>query len=116
METKDLPQGIVGFKFANALVRRDFDEAWSMLCTELRLECTTSGLKERYESMISYAQPERPPDVEVLDNSEVGLGELDARGRVYVALIGDGWSEAVTVTVETIGSGHVITELTWGRP
>ena len=38
MGTKDTPQGIVGFKFAQALLSRAYDTAHAMLSTELELE------------------------------------------------------------------------------
>jgi hypothetical protein len=36
--------------------------------------------------------------------------------HVYVALTGDGFSEAVTVTIVQQGSDYRIRELVWGRP
>jgi hypothetical protein len=41
------------------------------------------------------------------------LGDV---GWAYVAISGDGFSEAVTVTVADMGGRMMIRELEWGRP
>ena len=79
MGTKDTPQGIVGFKFAQALLIRDYDTAHAMLSAELKLEYPVPGLKERFEEMIRDAHPPSElPDIEVLDNSGLGGASLEA--------------------------------------
>jgi hypothetical protein len=113
MKTKDLPQGVVGFKFAQALFSGEYGKAPEMLNAELKLEYPEAQLKKRYEEMISRAEePAELADVEVLDNSELGHDSLDSEGWAYVAI----WSEAVTVTVKPFGAEYLITELSWGRP
>jgi len=112
MGTKDTPQGIVGFKFAQALLSRDYDTARAMLSAELELEYPVPVLKQRFEEMISNAHPPSElPDVEVMDNSGLGDASLDAEGLAYVAI----WSEAVTITVKPFGADYLITDLIWGR-
>lgn len=59
MGTKDTPQGVVGFKFAHALLKRDYDTALAMLSAELKLEYSVLGLKQSFEEMISLANPLR---------------------------------------------------------
>jgi hypothetical protein len=113
MHTRDLPQGIVGFQFATALLRHDFEAAQGLLSPELRLEYPVARLEQRFVEMMSLA--EEPPEadaVEVLDNSGLGRADLNAEGWAYVAI----WSEAVTVTVQRFGADYRITELFWGRP
>jgi hypothetical protein len=113
MGTKDTPQGIVGFKFAQALLSRDYDTAHAMLGAELELKYPLPVLKQRFEEVISNANPSsKPPDVEVMDNSGLGDASLDAKGWAYVAI----WSEAVTITVKPFGADYLITDLIWGRP
>jgi hypothetical protein len=113
VQTKDMPHGMVGLKFAQALVRRDFGEAQDMLSTELRSRYSIDLLKDRFESMMELASPVEPPDdVEVLDNGELGDSSLDDEGWAYVAI----WTEAVTVTVKQFANRHLITDLIWGRP
>jgi hypothetical protein len=113
MGTKDTPQGIVGFKFAQALLGRDYDTARSLLSAELELEYPVPVLKQHFEEMISSAEaPSELPDVEVMDNSVFGNASLDAEGWAYVAI----WSEAVTITVKSFDAHYLITDLDWGRP
>jgi hypothetical protein len=113
METRDLPQGIVGFGFAQALLDGEYDMAHEMLSAELKVEYAVQALKQRFVDMISRAdEPSELPDIEVMNNSELGNGSGDQEGFAYVAI----WSEAVAVTVRPFGSKHLITELVWGRP
>jgi hypothetical protein len=113
MATKDLPHGIVGHAFARALLTGDFDKAHDLLGVELKLEYPVSHLKKKLEQMIGRAdEPTDLPEIEVLDNGELGHLELDTEGWAYVAV----WSEAVTVTVKPFGQEYLITELIWGRP
>lgn len=117
METKDMPHGIVGFDFAQALVMGEFEKAHAFLSAELRSKYTAAGLKSEFESMVEYAQPFGVPYVVVVDNRPLpGISEMDAQGWAYVAIQGEGWSEAVTVTVKPVGNEYLITELVWGRP
>jgi hypothetical protein len=115
MKTKDMPHGIVAFKFATALLEGKYENARSMLNANLRLEYPVSLLQSTFEKMMSLASelPEFPP-VMVMDNSEIELPHqsMDEKGWVYVAI----WTEAVTVTVKPFGQMYLITELTWGRP
>jgi hypothetical protein len=113
MGTTDTPQGIVGFKFAQALLSSDYDTAHAMLSAELELEYPVPALKQRFEKMMSNANPPSElPDVEVMDNSGLGNASLDAEGWAYVAI----WSEAVTIIVKPFGANYLITDLIWGRP
>jgi hypothetical protein len=117
METKDLPHGIVGFNFANALVNGEFESAYALLSTELQLEYPVSALKREYEKMIDYMQPVSNVGVAVLNNGDLpDDSDMDSQGWAYVAIFGDCWSEAVTVTVKPFEGKYLITELSWGRP
>ena len=67
MGTKNTPQCIVGFKFAQALLSRDYDTAHAMLSAELRPEYPVRSLKQNFEEMISNADPPSElPDVDVI--------------------------------------------------
>jgi hypothetical protein len=113
METKDTPQGIVGFKFAQSLLSGDYETAHSLLSTELKIEYPVPNLKQSFEEMMSHAQaPAELPDIEVLDNTFLGQSSLDSEGWAYVAI----WSEAVTITAKPFGPDYLIAELDWGRP
>ena len=114
MRTRDTPQGIVGFKFVQALLNRDYDTARAMLSAELQAEYPVAGLQRQFEEIMTLVN-EPSSDlakIEVLDNSGLGHASLDAAGWAYVAI----WSEAVTVTVKPFGGEFLITDLSWGRP
>jgi hypothetical protein len=113
METKDMPHGIVGSRFAQALINGEFEKAHEMLCPALKEEYPVAALRQNYDSMVAYAQPVGKPNVFVVDNS---AKEGDAEGWAYVAIEGEGWSEAVIVTAKPDGPGYLISELVWGRP
>lgn len=84
-----------------------------MLSAELKAEYPLPALKQRFEDMIRNAhEPSELPEIEVLNNRELGDGSGDSDGWAYVAI----WSEAVTVVVKPFGTEHLITELVWGRP
>jgi hypothetical protein len=115
METKDTPHGIVGFRFAQALLSGDHAAAHSLLSAELQHEYPESRLKEEFESMMTLANPVEEaglPDIQVMDNASLGNPSLDAEGWAYVAI----WTEAVTITAKPLGDECLITELIWGRP
>ena len=121
METEDMPHGIVGSKFAQALIHGEFEKAHDMLSPTLKLHYSAAALKQSYDNMVEYAQPVGKPNVVVVNNFE-GKGEsrngkqLDADGWAYVAIEGDGWSEAVIITAKQFGTDYLISELDWGRP
>ena len=112
MKTRDTPQGIVGARFAHALLSGDHRTAHTLLSAELKREYPESRLKEEFESMMTLANPVEEaglPDIEVMDN---GDPTLDAKGWAYVSI----WTEAVTITARAFGDEYLIAELTWGRP
>ena len=117
MDTREMPHGILGFNFANALVRGEYEKAYGMLSAEVKLNYSARKLKEEYESMVAgYARPDEPITVEVLDNNSSGNPSADREGWTYVAIYSEGWSEAVTLTGKPFGSEFLITNLVWGRP
>ena len=115
--TKDLPQGMIGIAFAEALVSGRFNVAYAMLTPSLQNEYSNGGLRREYEFWIHHSGEPPMQEVLVLDNREdIGKEELDSDGWAYVAIEGDGWSEAVSVTVKRFEDEYRITELVWGRP
>lgn len=119
MTTNDLPQGRVGFRFAQALVDGNYEAAQTMLSPELRDIYSPQALKQKFDQMSELFQFTREeqeqqgvPWIEVLDNRSLGNDAMDAEGWAYVSV----GTEAVTVTVKPFGSEYRITELSWGRP
>ncbi len=118
MKTKDMPQGVVGFKFAQALDDGDYDKAQALLSPELRAEYTPRLLKEKFDQMSELFQLDREEFerqdmawIEVMENSD-DRPEMDAIGWAYVSV----GTEAVAVAVKAFGTEYLITELQWGRP
>jgi hypothetical protein len=116
LEPKDTPQGLVGFAFANALVKGEYDVAFNMLSAQLQIEFTPSRLKEKFESMVEYggSDPDFVGVITTMDDWH-NKGALDI-GWAYVDISGDGFAEAVTVVVTQEQSKHVIRDIEWGRP
>ncbi|MEM7712188.1 MAG: hypothetical protein AAF349_01110 [Cyanobacteria bacterium P01_A01_bin.68] len=116
LEPKDTSQGIVGNAFANALVAGEYDVAYNMLSTSLQAELSSPELKESFESMIRYGRS-APNYVEVMsvlnDWSDKQPSDI---GWAYVAICGDGFSEAVSVVVTQEETKTVISDIDWGRP
>ncbi len=114
METKDTPQGIVGFRFAQALLRGDYEAARTALSEEVKLEYAGPNLKETFEGMmeITYAAFDDQPQIEVLDNAVLADPSRAEEGFVYVGI----WSEALILRVQPLDGEYLITELEFGRP
>lgn len=105
-------------RFAKALASGDFQQAYMLLSPELRVALRPDRLRETYEAMIEYGDGP-PTDVELIVTMEQWkLPEQRPTdlGWAYVAIAGDGYSEAVTVIVEDAGGGPAIRQLEWGRP
>jgi hypothetical protein len=113
VHTKDTPQGIVGLRFAEGLLAGDYETAHQLLSVDLKLQYPIAALKENFERMMSHAHaPSDVPEIEVMDNGDLGDSALDAEGWAYIPI----WSEAVTITARPFGPDHLITDLIWGRP
>jgi hypothetical protein len=112
MKTREMPHGVVGCMFAWALLKGDYDVAHGMLSPDLKDQYSVVQLQGSFEEMMSLTDTDALPDVEVMDNGELGNSSLDNEGWAYVAIR----SEAVTVTVRRFGPEYLITELIWGRP
>lgn len=107
--------------FAELLVDGDFKAAHSMLAKDLK-HLKAADLEREYSEMIGqYGEEgdELPDDLEVcVMSSETGMPDMQETdvGWVYVAINGDGFSEAVTVTVTLEREEMRIRTLEWGRP
>ena len=111
MKASETIHGKIALAFAQALVNSEFEKAESLLA-----EIESPNLAETYAEMISYGEG---PVTEVKIMTEMqswpAKRENDI-GWAYVALSGDGYSEAVTVIVSEIGNSLKITNIEWGRP
>lgn len=114
----EAPYAQLAVRFANDLVSGDFDRAYTLLSPELRADLTPDRLRETYEAMIEYGDGP-PTDIELIVTMEQWqLPEQRSTdlGWAYVAIAGNGYSEAVTVIVEATEDGPTIRHLEWGRP
>ncbi|PSR18272.1 hypothetical protein C8255_08290 [filamentous cyanobacterium CCP3] len=105
-------------EFARALARGDFTLANTLLSPELGADLTPDRLRETYEAMIEYGDGPST-DVELIVTMEQWqLPEQRSTdlGWAYVAIAGEGYSEAVTVIVESTQDGPRIRDIEWGRP
>jgi hypothetical protein len=113
LATKDTPQGIVGFKFASALLGHYYDDARGLLSPQLREKYSSESLKKTFEKMMSLAdEPSDIDEIEVLDNALLGAASLDDDGWAYIAI----WTEAITITAKQFGFDYFISDVVWGRP
>ena len=105
--------------FANALVDGRYDAAHGMLAPALRVVLPASELLRHYESMLSNYAGKRPTDVSVV-MTDAMRDWVDRRpgdlGWAYVAISGDGWSEAVAGVVEIDRDRDWIRLVDFGRP
>jgi hypothetical protein len=113
-EDSDL-SGKVALDFADALVAGDFAGARNLLASELAEQLSEAQLQSAYEGMIEYGEGPATGTPTQLMNT---LGswpdkQPDDGGWAYVAIVGPGYSEAITVVVTRSGR---IRQLEWGRP
>ena len=108
----------VPMEFGRAIAKGDFVSAHRLL-TKKAQEChSPEALKHAVEDMIAagdgpIAQVDLVEECILEQWPDKREGDV---GYVYVALTGDGFCEAVTVTLTTEAGNVRIRELEWGRP
>ncbi|HEY6169504.1 MAG TPA: hypothetical protein VI454_15795 [Verrucomicrobiae bacterium] len=108
----------VAVQFGHAIAQGGFRAAHALLTEEARASHSPENLKQAVEKMIALG------DGPITDVSLVSGCILDDWpnkqegdvGYVYVALDGDGFCEAVTVTLAQEAGNIRIRKLEWGRP
>jgi len=108
----------VAEQFGHAIARCDYAAAHSLLSKSAQAIHSPESLKQSVEELISVGDG---PITDVDLVSECILEHWPAKqagdvGYVYVALTGDGFCEAVTVSLTREADGIRIRELEWGRP
>jgi hypothetical protein len=108
----------VAKQFGDLIAEQDYAGARALLTGDARVANTPDQLREAVEGMTSYAPG---PIRKVLVMEEFILQEWPEKqdGDVavaYVALNGDSFCEAVSVTIVQMGSDYRIRRLEWGRP
>ena len=101
----------IASEFAKELAGGNFEKANSFLS-----DTATANLEQEYNDMIEYGDGPATL-VEVMSQMEDWPAKTkDDIGWVYVALAGEGFSEAVTVIVSRVEGELKITTIEWGRP
>ncbi len=108
----------VAEQFGLAVAKGDFAAAHALLTRDAQILHSPADLREAVEEMIATGDG---PITEVAPVSECILEDWPGKqgndvGYVYVALTGDGFCEAVTVTLCREADQIRIRELEWGRP
>lgn len=110
---------VIAQTFAELLVEGDFKSARTLLAKELK-SMRAADLESAFKEMVGQEDDDEPvEDLEVCVMScDKDLPDMRPEdvGWVYVAINGDGFSEAVTVMVTREKDELRIRELEWGRP
>ena len=108
----------VAEQFGRAIAKGDFAAAHELLTEDAKTSYSPEHLKKAVEEMIAVGDG---PITDVEMVSECILDDWPSKqekdvGYVYVALTGEGFCEAVTVTLTNEGGRIRIRALEWGRP
>lgn len=78
---------------------------------------SATDLREQYEQMIRHYWGNPATEVEVIDVMAFWPSKQPGDiGWAYVAISGEGFSEAVTVVVSRVNGSLLIRDIEWGRP
>ena len=111
MNPSETEHGKLALEFANALVKGDYSLAQSLIHINEEV-----NLEAEFMEMIEYG--DGPVTCVELMNEKVSWSarQEDDIGWAYVALAGEGFSEAVSVVVSKRNGSVKITDIEWGRP
>jgi hypothetical protein len=105
-------------QFGDLIAKPDYTAAYALLTQEAQAANSPDDFREAVEGMTTYA-PGPIREVQVMEDYILEDWPDKQDGDVaitYVALTGDGFCEAVTVTLVRHRSGFRIRHLEWGRP
>lgn len=108
----------VATRFGKLIQGCDYSAACALLTQEAQLSNPPSAIKAVVEKMIAYGSSP------ILDSQVIEEGivldwpekQPQDLAMVYVALSGESFSEAVTLTLAQEGQQTRIRQLVWGRP
>ncbi len=108
----------VAQQFGDCIVRNDYTSAWSLLTMQLQSSTSPEAIENAVITMTAHATG-GIVTAQVMDDCVLA----DWPGKqardlavVYVALNGDCFSEAVSLTLAEVGDKILIRNLEWGRP
>jgi hypothetical protein len=108
----------VAQRFGDCIAKKDYDAAWALLCEELQLTSTSESIKNAVTTMTASGTGWIHV-VQVMDDftlEDWPGKQADDLAVAYVALNGENFSEAVTLTLAEYGQEILIRHLEWGRP
>jgi len=108
----------VAQRFGDCIAIKDYDAAWTLLSEELRLSLTSESIKNAVTTMAAYGTGWIQV-VQVIDDftlEDWPDKQANDLAVTYVALNGENFSEAVTLTLAEYGQEILIRHLEWGRP
>ncbi|GAA5520639.1 hypothetical protein LQ318_02810 [Aliifodinibius salicampi] len=108
--------GKLAFQFASAITNGNFSEAYRLLSEEQQNELNPERLEKAFEKMIEYGKGPVHHIELMKEMTEWPSKEAKDVGWAYVAMVGDGFSEAVSVVVSEENKKYKIREIEWGRP
>lgn len=112
------PHGNLAYRFAAALVKGDYQAARILLSPEAYIEWPPEKLQSTYEQMVHYFTHPPHAAVPINDMADWQLPERQVGDLawVYVAIVGEGDSEAVTLIIAKENDRLAIRSIEWGRP
>lgn len=108
----------VALQFGDLIARQDYSAASRLLAPELQSSKTPDAIQAAVVTMTAYApgpiqEAQMMEDFIIEDWPDKQPGDLAV---VYVALTGESFSEAVTLTLAQYGEDILIRQLEWERP
>ena len=104
--------------FGDRITRNNYSAAWDLLTKEAQTSITPEDIQAAVATMIAYA-PGPIQEAQVMEDCIVEAWPGKQPGDlavVYVALSGESFSEAVSLTLAQQGEDTLIRHLEWGRP
>lgn len=113
-----MSHGAIAQRFGDCIAKGDYAAACELLSKGLQASTTPQTLEQAIASMLSYTTD---PIQEAVVMDEFTLEDWPGQQAgdlavVYVALNGESYSEAVTLTLAQYGEMTLIRDLQWGRP
>jgi len=101
-------------QFANYLVDKKYDEAFSLLSVKMKEEFSAQDLEKEMLSMTNYFEDMNNIRVDEEFTREEGANFLD--NHIYIPIIEDGNNEAIWIEINDKNESSVILNLEFGRP
>jgi len=103
----------VAIKFVKFLVNKNYSDSYNMLTEALKKANNIKFLEKEMIDMTDYS--EDPNNLWVETKFVEEEGEIDNK-CIYVPIVGNGSSEAVTVEIYLENEKQCIGSIEWGRP